>query len=59
MNDFLTKFRNWYLKYTTEITWFVIGICTIAGIESLARGRYIDAAINFGIVYLNFALNKR
>ena len=55
----MNKFREWYLTYTTEITWFIIGVCTMSGLESLAREQYSNAAINFGLAYLNYFMNKR
>lgn len=54
----MSKFRYWYLSHATEITWFVIGVCFMAGLDSLARGNYGNAAINFGIAYLNYIFNK-
>jgi hypothetical protein len=59
MNNFLDNFRNWYLTNSTEITWFIIGICTLSGFESLAREQYSSALINFGLAYLNYALNRK
>lgn len=55
----MNKFREWYLNNSTEITWFIIGLCTFSGINSLAREDYTGAAINFGIAYLNYIMNKR
>lgn len=59
MEYIMDKFRNWYLTNSTEITWFIIGICTFSGIESLAREQYANAVINFGLAYLNYFMNKR
>lgn len=55
----MNKFREWYLKYSNEITWFLIGMLTIGGIESLVREQYGSAALSFGIAYLNYFMNKR
>lgn len=59
MNDFLNNFRNWYLNNNTEITWFIIGVCTLSGVESLAREQYTNSIVNFGLAYLNYALNRK
>jgi hypothetical protein len=55
----MNKFVQWYTKYSNEITWFVIGMCTITGLTALAREDYSSAFINLGIAYLNYVLNKR
>lgn len=55
----MNKFRQWYLHNSTEITWFIIGMCTITGVVSLAAGNYVNGAINLGIAYLNYVMNKR
>ena len=59
MNNFSTKFINWYITYQVEITWFIIGLCTFTGIDALARENYLSAVINFGLAYLNYILCKR
>lgn len=59
MNDFLNNFRNWYLNNNTEITWFIIGVCTLSGVEALAREQYTNSIVNFGLAYLNYALNRK
>jgi len=55
----MNKFREWYLHNSTEITWFIIGMCTLTGLASLAKGDYGSAMINLGIAYLNYMMNKR
>lgn len=55
----MNKFRDWYIRNSVEITWFVIGLCVMSGLVSAAAGNYTSAAINFGIAYLNYMLNKR
>lgn len=55
----MDKFRQWYLSNSTEITWFIIGICTFSGADALARGQYTNAVINFGLAYLNYFMNKK
>ena len=55
----MNKFRQWYLTYSNEITWFLIGLLVSGGIDSLVRGHYGNAALSFGIAYLNYFFNKR
>ena len=45
----MNKFREWYLSNATEITWFIIGWCTLAGFDSLIRGDMSSATINFAL----------
>ena len=55
----MSKFRDWYNRNSVEITWFLIGLLVSSGIDSLVRGNYGNAALSFGIAYLNYILNKR
>jgi len=55
----MNKFREWYIRNSNEITWFLIGLLVSGGIDSLARGNYGHAALSFGIAYLNYFMNKR
>jgi hypothetical protein len=55
----MNKIVQWYSKYRDEITWFIIGMCTITGVMSITAGNYISGAINLGVAYLNYVLNKR
>jgi hypothetical protein len=55
----MNKFRQWYLTYSVEITWFVIGLCSFAGIIALANRDYGSAVLNFGVAFINYLLNKR
>lgn len=48
--------REWFIKHQDAITWFVIGVCVMSGITSLAAGNYISAAINLGIAALNYCI---
>lgn len=55
----MNKFREWYITNANEITWFLIGFLIAGGIESLAKGHYGNAALGFGIAYVNYIMNKR
>jgi uncharacterized protein (DUF486 family) len=55
----LQKFRQWYLRNHTEITWFLIGFLCYSGLISLGQGNYVGAVISFGIAYINYFLNSK
>ena len=55
----MNKFREWYLTYSDEITWFLIGFLVSGGLESLHRSDYTNAIISFGLAYVNYFFNKR
>lgn len=55
----MDKFRQWYMTNSNEITWFLIGLLVSSGIDSLARGQYGNAALSFGIAFVNYIFNKR
>ena len=50
---------QWYNRNYTEITWFVIGLLTWAGLQDLSQGDYFGAMLSFGISYLNYYISKR
>ena len=54
----LDKFRRWYNRYYVEITWFLIGWLTLAGIHEIQRGDGIGALIDFALAYLNYRLMR-
>ena len=55
----IEKFRNWYIRNYTEITWFLIGFLCLAGVTALSHGNYSSAALNFVLAWANYALSKR
>lgn len=55
----MNKFKQWYTTNSTEITWFIIGMCAVTGIVAISAGNYVSGIINLGIAYLNFVLNKQ
>lgn len=58
MNQFLEKFKFWYLVNQTKITWFIIGWLSLNILFELSHGNYIGALISAGLIWLNLALNK-
>ena len=55
----MNKFMRWYWTYYTEITWFIIGFLTWAGLNDFAHGDYLGAICSFGLAYLNYYFSKR
>jgi hypothetical protein len=54
----MEQFRNWYVRNQDAITWFLIGWCTFAGIADVIDGKYVWAALNFAIAYINYKTNN-
>jgi hypothetical protein len=52
------KFKQWARRYSTEISWFIIGALVATGIRDLLMGNFLGALISFGFAYLNYALSK-
>jgi hypothetical protein len=57
MEKKMNKFRQWYLTNQKEITWFLIGFLTLAGLQDLNVGNYLGALLSFGLAYINYKLN--
>ena len=54
----MNKFRQWYHDNATEITWFLVGWMTLAGLEALGREQYVQALVDFGLAYVNYRMNR-
>jgi hypothetical protein len=54
----MNKFKQFFYRYQTEITWFLIGWLTLSGFQDLGHGNYLGAVISFGFAYINYALNR-
>ena len=52
------KIRTWAYINSVQITWFLIGLFTAFGLDSLAAGNLINALVNFGFAGLNYGLRK-
>ena len=59
INEYLNKFRNWYLTYYTEITWFLIGWLIMAAMDALSKGQYVTALVDIILAGANYAFSKR
>ncbi len=55
----LERFRLWYLRNYTEITWFLIGFLVMSGFSSIGHGDYVGALISWGIALINYWFVKR
>ena len=55
----LDKILAWLRKYNVEITWFLIGVLFLAGIESFAKGDIITGLVDWGLVVVNYLLRPR
>jgi hypothetical protein len=53
----MNSFRQWYLTNQKEITWFLIGVLTLSGLQDLGVGNYLGALVSFGLAYINYKLN--
>jgi hypothetical protein len=54
----MNAFKQWYIRNQDAVTWFLIGWLTFAGLDSLAQGNYIWAAVSFALAYANYALRR-
>lgn len=54
----MEAFRNWYIKYQDQISWFLIGFLVNSGLTALAEEHYLSALLSFGIAYLNYILTR-
>ena len=48
----------WFRENHTEITWFIIGFLTWSTIDYISKSDYTSAAINIGLIFLNYKLWK-
>jgi hypothetical protein len=53
----MNSIKTFFLKNQIEITWFLIGVLTLSGLQDLGSGNYISALISFGLAYINYKLN--
>lgn len=59
MNNFIEKFRQWYIYYYVEINWFIMGWLSMAMLEALSRENYTAALIDALIIFANYSVYKR
>jgi hypothetical protein len=54
----MNAFKQWYIRNQDAITWFLIGWLTMGGLDSLAQGNYIWAAVSFALAYVNYIFRQ-
>ena len=54
----LNKFGEWYSKYDSEVTWWLIGWLSWGMIDQLARGSYGFALLNAVLIVMNYQMWK-
>lgn len=59
MNDFLNKFRRWYINYYVEINWFLMGWLSMAAIEAISREQYSTALIDIILIFANYSMYRK
>lgn len=52
------RLGNWFSNNHNEITWFIIGWLSMAGLDQIAREHYIMAMVDFGLAYFNYRMWK-
>ena len=55
----LNQIRSWYLRNYEAITWFLIGVLTLAGLQELSRGEYFSGVVSLGLAWLNYVFVKK
>jgi hypothetical protein len=55
----MNQFKLWYLRYNTEITWFLIGFLIASAVNFFSRGEYSDMSFSLLLAYANYYLNKK
>jgi hypothetical protein len=55
----LQKFRQWYLRNQTEITWFLIGWLALGGLYDFGRGEYVSAIVLWALAAINYVFVRK
>jgi len=53
----MNRFARWYSYNQKQITWFLIGWCAMAALQSFSQGDWIGVVLNGGFAVLNYKLN--
>lgn len=53
------KFLNWYHRYFTEITWFLIGNLAVQIANALEKNDFVEVLWCATFLFLNYAIWKR
>ena len=54
----MTKFREWYVRHQDAITWFIIGLLTLATIDYVAKENWLWAVISAVLIVINYKFRK-
>jgi hypothetical protein len=54
----MSNFRNWYVRNQDMITGFIMGWLCMSCIDNISRGNYIWAALEAGLVYVNYKMGR-
>jgi hypothetical protein len=52
----MNQIKQFFYQHRNEITWFLMGWLTLAGLHDLAQGDYVGALINWALAFINFKL---
>ena len=55
----MNRFRLWASRNSTEITWFIIGWLTLAGVTNLIQGDWVGVIIDAALIWINIALSRK
>ena len=55
----MNKFRQWYMRNATEITWFLTGWLSLSLLQDFGHGNWFGVLLNAGLIWVNLALNRR
>ena len=55
----MNAFRQWYTKYYTEITWFVIGWLGLAAVYDISHGNWPGLAFDLVLIAINVVFWKK
>lgn len=57
--SFTDKFLNWYHRYFTEITWFLIGNVSVQFVIALQKHDWVECLWLAIVGYVNYAIWRR
>jgi hypothetical protein len=52
----MNRIKQFFYRYQTEISWFLMGWLTLSGFHDLGNGNYVGAAISWGLAFINYKL---
>ena len=55
----MNKFRAWYFRNYTEITWFIIGWLALNTVQDFVRGDWLGVIINIVLILINYSFWRR